>query len=778
MSHAPLYHISDPHLSFDAEGKVTKPMHLKKWALGSPNYQGYLEKIVTEGNQIPQNAIVLVTGDCTHEMHQTKAAPSFEWFRNNVEGILIFIRGNHDHKIKFSQLRDEFQGYEQMHFLDEGEIITVREFRFGVFSVHDETYFQTPEFEKEILMFAEVLVLQAKRDEKIPVILSHYPVTREIGEKLGAIGVKLYCSGHIHCTEPGGSNFAWYDNLAKPTDRQILNGCYFSTGTTDVNLQLVGTIFRKLPELGAGKTLSPREQASKLFQCSAAQLEKFKAQDPWNPHVLEGFICHAKGAFQGSLFITTIDEQELPEPQVVYGVPKLSYPYRNQNSTDGFQNFEATYPKLHEYIAYFAEKWNGVNITFYRYEVSGKHFLTAKTKMRPVISNSEYGDFQRLTEEALETTHLHVLSREGIEEEFNNDPQLCSLTYELCGKKKPHLVNYHFDLELKFLFKSYRDGSIAPAMPPLSVRFSHLTQEVLGELIRNTQTKDFADNEAYRKERGLQVRYEHDHFITEGRALYILGPDGKLIGRTIYKIKPRDIEEVHWQDFARDIRPRTLEAYRKLREDGSPLTEETLRQEMDMGPKEWNKWGKAVLGFAKQARRDQEKGTMEVIVLCGFPGSGKSTWAKNWVAEKPEVRVRINQDDLGSRKACKVQMEKALQEGKSIVVDRCNFDINQRKTWVDLALEHGIHNIQALVFDTSVEECIRRAETREGHPTLTGAACRPVIEKLVPQWVGPTEAEGFQKIQTCREVQDQALTELVQLGQEVQNVIDASESSQ
>ena len=35
------------------------------------------------------------------------------------------------------------------------------------------------------------------------------------------------------------------------------------------------------------------------------------------------------------------------------------------------------------------------------------------------------------------------------------------------------------------------------------------------------------------------------------------------------------------------------------------------------------------------------------LILCrGIQGSGKSTWAKAWVAEDPEHRIRINNDDL------------------------------------------------------------------------------------------------------------------------------------
>ena len=36
----------------------------------------------------------------------------------------------------------------------------------------------------------------------------------------------------------------------------------------------------------------------------------------------------------------------------------------------------------------------------------------------------------------------------------------------------------------------------------------------------------------------------------------------------------------------------------------------------------------------------------KIILARGIPGSGKSTWARAWVAESPETRIRINYDDL------------------------------------------------------------------------------------------------------------------------------------
>lgn len=36
----------------------------------------------------------------------------------------------------------------------------------------------------------------------------------------------------------------------------------------------------------------------------------------------------------------------------------------------------------------------------------------------------------------------------------------------------------------------------------------------------------------------------------------------------------------------------------------------------------------------------------EIIICVGLPGSGKSTFAKKWVAEDPQNRFRFNNDDL------------------------------------------------------------------------------------------------------------------------------------
>lgn len=78
---------------------------------------------------------------------------------------------------------------------------------------------------------------------------------------------------------------------------------------------------------------------------------------------------------------------------------------------------------------------------------------------------------------------------------------------------------------------------------------------------------------------------------------------------------------------------------------------------------------------------------MAKIILCrGIQGSGKTTWAKQWVLEDPEHRVRFNNDDVRNmlgkywvpnREVLVYAMKKqfiitSMKEGYDIVIDNMN----------------------------------------------------------------------------------------------------------
>ena len=120
---------------------------------------------------------------------------------------------------------------------------------------------------------------------------------------------------------------------------------------------------------------------------------------------------------------------------------------------------------------------------------------------------------------------------------------------------------------------------------------------------------------------------------------------------------------------------------------------------------------------------------MSKLIICrGIPASGKTFWAKQWVLEDPEHRVRINQDDirlmLGKYWVPKreplvqhIQEEaliEALLRGYDIVIDNTNLNnkvldqFNRLiKTFEDYEIEYKDF------FDTPLSVCIERDKNRD-----------------------------------------------------------------
>ena len=92
-----------------------------------------------------------------------------------------------------------------------------------------------------------------------------------------------------------------------------------------------------------------------------------------------------------------------------------------------------------------------------------------------------------------------------------------------------------------------------------------------------------------------------------------------------------------------------------------------------------------------------QRRTPLVFVLVGTPGSGKTAFCqrlKDWlVADALLVPERISQDELRSRARCVEVATQALVQGRSVIIDRCNFDRAQRNTWQSLASDFNCHSM-------------------------------------------------------------------------------------
>ena len=128
----------------------------------------------------------------------------------------------------------------------------------------------------------------------------------------------------------------------------------------------------------------------------------------------------------------------------------------------------------------------------------------------------------------------------------------------------------------------------------------------------------------------------------------------------------------------------------------------------------------------------------ELIILQGIQGSGKTTWAKNWVNEDSEHRVRFNRDDVlnmldkywvPNRESFintiyESFLNQAMLEGYDIVLDDMNFNqktlteiketVEEFNKWISLSPVDLHYDIKyQTFFDTSLEECIARDAERE-----------------------------------------------------------------
>lgn len=125
-----------------------------------------------------------------------------------------------------------------------------------------------------------------------------------------------------------------------------------------------------------------------------------------------------------------------------------------------------------------------------------------------------------------------------------------------------------------------------------------------------------------------------------------------------------------------------------------------------------------------------------IILTQGIQGSGKTTWAKAWVAEDPEHRIRINNDDITSMwgqpfgtpglyerlKNTRVYMIcRAISEGLDIVIDNMNLSNSSLKE-IQLLTEDNDYIIEYKDFTkVPLEVCIERDSKREN----------PIGEKII-----------------------------------------------
>lgn len=145
-----------------------------------------------------------------------------------------------------------------------------------------------------------------------------------------------------------------------------------------------------------------------------------------------------------------------------------------------------------------------------------------------------------------------------------------------------------------------------------------------------------------------------------------------------------------------------------------------------------------------------------LIILVGLPGSGKSTFATNLLSGMPEDAksqwVVANQDTLKSRKRVYSLAEASMLEGRHVIIDRCNFDVEQRAHWVSLARDFPSYKTLCVTLPNhlNLNYCASRATARGNdgiHQDNTN--WYEVCVRMRKQYQVPRTEEGIDAIYLC-----------------------------
>jgi predicted kinase len=134
--------------------------------------------------------------------------------------------------------------------------------------------------------------------------------------------------------------------------------------------------------------------------------------------------------------------------------------------------------------------------------------------------------------------------------------------------------------------------------------------------------------------------------------------------------------------------------------------------------------------------------SMEIIVLVGLQGSGKSTFCRT---DHAATHVLVSKDRFRNhrRPQCRQMqlIEQALQKGRSVVVDNTNPTVEDRATIIELARRYGAE-VVGYVFESDLGACLERNARRTGRERVPDRALFITFHRLRM----PTLTEGFDRL--------------------------------
>jgi predicted kinase len=145
----------------------------------------------------------------------------------------------------------------------------------------------------------------------------------------------------------------------------------------------------------------------------------------------------------------------------------------------------------------------------------------------------------------------------------------------------------------------------------------------------------------------------------------------------------------------------------------------------------------------------------DLYIMCGIPGSGKSTFLKNKIKKdnsvvisRDEIRFSMlrpgeeyfsHEDDV--TETFWNQINEALATGKDVFADQTSLTPKSRKWLIDHV--NGYDHVNLIWIDEDLQTCLERNEKRRGTRAYVP---RGQVSRMSCQFVKPTSYEGFHYI--------------------------------
>jgi predicted kinase len=145
-----------------------------------------------------------------------------------------------------------------------------------------------------------------------------------------------------------------------------------------------------------------------------------------------------------------------------------------------------------------------------------------------------------------------------------------------------------------------------------------------------------------------------------------------------------------------------------------------------------------------------------IYIAVGLPGSGKSTYAKNFIKDKDieylssdELRAVYGKDETDQSVTSivfghiKRKVDEFLKDGKNVLVDATSVNRRERADYINAAKKYGA-KVVALVFKMDRQGLIDRNKKRGEQ----GGRVVPdwVIDKMLAKYEEPSTNEGIDEV--------------------------------